>query len=214
MDIARQGASNQDEATFPLVHRSVYFSAARYPARPYGERARAGRKLAGSESILPSCVWTGRGIIHCSTALPIHPFIPPPFMILRSLPRPQRQLQAALSSLTPSKQRCAAVTNTSLHQRSSPAAQRDEWERPGVSARRGLATQPTGFEGHRLPALPHDATYAEHGVDGFLSPEGFDLAWTQYQSMMIEKLNTMTISMRRGLPSEYMSDLGCLSRAC
>jgi superoxide dismutase, Fe-Mn family len=39
----------------------------------------------------------------------------------------------------------------------------------------------------------------EHGVDGFLSPEGFDLAWTQYQSMMLEKLNYMTFGMQRAL---------------
>jgi superoxide dismutase, Fe-Mn family len=66
-----------------------------------------------------------------------------------------------------------------------------------MPARRGLATDATGFEGHQIPALPHDETYAEHGVDGLLSPEGFDLAWTQYQSMMIEKLNIMTMGMPR-----------------
>ncbi len=113
---------------------------------------------------------------------------PPSFMILRSLRRPQRQLQAAFSSITASacKQRSTVPSKTAL----LPAC-----SHLPSSARRGLATQPTGFEGHRIPTLPHDETYAEHGVDGFLSPEGYDLAWTQYQSMMIEKLNTLTMGM-------------------
>jgi len=103
-------------------------------------------------------------------------------MILRALSRPQRQLSIALSLIGPS---C------------SPARPPAPWKHLCVSARRGLINQPTGFEGHRLPTLPHDETYGEHGVDNFLSPEGFDLAWTQYQSMMIEKLNAMTIGMLR-----------------
>ncbi len=141
-------------------------------------------------------------------------FTPPSFMILRSLCRPQRQLQAVFSSITASacKQRSPAASKTVLLPRCSHLPS---------SARRGLATQPTGFEGHRLPTLPHDETYSEHGVDGFLSPEGYDLAWTQYQSMMIEKLNTMTMGMPRclllyqnpdqGAPSIYL--LTCSSKA-
>jgi superoxide dismutase, Fe-Mn family len=51
-----------------------------------------------------------------------------------------------------------------------------------------------------LPDLVHGDTYGEHGIDGFISPEGFDLAWTQYQSMMLEKVNVYTYGMLRGAP--------------
>lgn len=52
------------------------------------------------------------------------------------------------------------------------------------SSRRGLRT---------LPMLRHNFS---DGVPGLLSPAGFDMAWTQYQSLMIEKLNTLTAGMR------------------
>jgi hypothetical protein len=127
-------------------------------------------------------------------------FTPPSFMILRSLPRPQRQLRLAFSSsssVTSCRQGYATTTNTFQRPRCSPAPSRTGWKHQAVSARRGLATHQMGFEGHRLPALPHDEIYSEHGVDGLLSPEGYDLAWTQYQSMMIEKLNLLTVGMQQ-----------------
>ncbi|KAL1976691.1 hypothetical protein VTN31DRAFT_2973 [Thermomyces dupontii] len=45
---------------------------------------------------------------------------------------------------------------------------------------------------HRVPQLTHDAYFKEHGVPDLLSPEGFDFAWTQYQGLMVEKLNLLT----------------------
>jgi Fe-Mn family superoxide dismutase len=33
------------------------------------------------------------------------------------------------------------------------------------------------------------------GVPGLLSPAGFDMAWTQYQSLMLEKLSNLTAGM-------------------
>ncbi|TVY84428.1 Mitochondrial 37S ribosomal protein S26 [Lachnellula suecica] len=42
---------------------------------------------------------------------------------------------------------------------------------------------------HKLPILQHE--YRD-GVPGLLSAAAFDLAWTQYQSLMIEKLNALT----------------------
>jgi Fe-Mn family superoxide dismutase len=42
---------------------------------------------------------------------------------------------------------------------------------------------------HHIPPLPHDF---RDGVPGLLSPEGFDMAWTQYMTLMLEKLNSLT----------------------
>ncbi|KAF4636091.1 hypothetical protein G7Y89_g1987 [Cudoniella acicularis] len=42
---------------------------------------------------------------------------------------------------------------------------------------------------HRVPLLAHEFS---KGVPGLLSPSGFDVAWTQYQKLMIDKLNLLT----------------------
>ncbi len=39
---------------------------------------------------------------------------------------------------------------------------------------------------HYVPPLPHDF---RGGVPGLLSAEGFDIAWTQYMTVTLEKLN-------------------------
>jgi Fe-Mn family superoxide dismutase len=41
----------------------------------------------------------------------------------------------------------------------------------------------------QVPSLGTDYT---DGVPGLLSPAAFDMAWTQYQSLMVEKLNVLT----------------------
>lgn len=41
---------------------------------------------------------------------------------------------------------------------------------------------------HALPPLAHDFN---DGIPGLLSADGFDMAWTQYQGLMLEKLNAM-----------------------
>ncbi|QUC17762.1 uncharacterized protein UV8b_02003 [Ustilaginoidea virens] len=50
-----------------------------------------------------------------------------------------------------------------------------------VHARRSL---------HRVPTLPHD--YSQGGVPNLMSPGGFALAWSDYMSLMVEKLNALT----------------------
>ncbi|SLM36220.1 fe superoxide dismutase [Lasallia pustulata] len=45
---------------------------------------------------------------------------------------------------------------------------------------------------HQVPQLTHGATFAKDGVEGVLSPGGFDIAWTQYQGHMVHKLNQLT----------------------
>lgn len=45
---------------------------------------------------------------------------------------------------------------------------------------------------HSVPTLMHDF---REGVPGLLSPAGFDMAWTQYQSLMLEKLSNLTAGM-------------------
>jgi superoxide dismutase, Fe-Mn family len=42
---------------------------------------------------------------------------------------------------------------------------------------------------HHLPPLPNDF---REGVPGLLSAEGFDMAWTQYMTLMLDKLNALT----------------------
>ncbi|KAF6803398.1 superoxide dismutase [Colletotrichum sojae] len=41
---------------------------------------------------------------------------------------------------------------------------------------------------HYLPTLDHDFS---EGVPGLLSADGFDMAWNQYMSLMLEKLNAL-----------------------
>ncbi|KAK5256054.1 hypothetical protein LTR16_004115 [Cryomyces antarcticus] len=57
---------------------------------------------------------------------------------------------------------------------------------------------------HHVPALTHGNDFREHGVPGLLSPEGYELAWTQYQGMMVEKLNELTAGTRH--LSQFLSD--------
>jgi len=45
---------------------------------------------------------------------------------------------------------------------------------------------------HHVPSLGFEL---KDGVPGLLSPAGFNIAWTQYQTFMIEKLNTLTAGM-------------------
>ncbi|EZF23908.1 hypothetical protein H113_03512 [Trichophyton rubrum MR1459] len=45
---------------------------------------------------------------------------------------------------------------------------------------------------HRVPQLTYGTHFQEHGVPGVLSPEGYNLAWVQYQSYLVQKLNMLT----------------------
>ncbi|KAI9823735.1 MAG: hypothetical protein M1832_002292 [Thelocarpon impressellum] len=51
---------------------------------------------------------------------------------------------------------------------------------------------------HHVPPLTHDASFKASGVPGMLSAEGFDMAWTQYQGLMVDRLNQFTA----GTPDE------------
>ena len=42
---------------------------------------------------------------------------------------------------------------------------------------------------HQLPALLHHETFKREGVPGLLSPTGYQIAWTSYEGMIIDKLN-------------------------
>lgn len=107
-------------------------------------------------------------------------------MILRSLPRPQGSLVVARSRLS---RRSSTLTRTSPL--SHPLKTRPRWQAP-VPCQRHLATRPSVAEGHYLPRLAHDNVFKTQGIPGLLTPESFDMAWTQYQSMMIDKLNSLT----------------------
>ncbi|KAE8354481.1 Manganese/iron superoxide dismutase [Aspergillus coremiiformis] len=45
---------------------------------------------------------------------------------------------------------------------------------------------------HGVPQLTHDTYFKSNGIPEFLSPEAFDFAWTQYQTLLIDKLNLLT----------------------
>ncbi|KAF2090526.1 manganese and iron superoxide dismutase [Saccharata proteae CBS 121410] len=46
---------------------------------------------------------------------------------------------------------------------------------------------------HRTPAEhPHHDRFSTEGIDGLLTPEAYDMAWTRYQGLMVEKLNRLT----------------------
>ncbi len=38
----------------------------------------------------------------------------------------------------------------------------------------------------------HGAYFRENGIPGFLTPDGYDFCWLQYQGMLVEKLNQLT----------------------
>jgi Fe-Mn family superoxide dismutase len=56
----------------------------------------------------------------------------------------------------------------------------------GINARRSL---------HSVPTLPHD--YSE-GVPNLMSPGGFAIAWTDYMTLMVDKLNAMIAGKHKG----------------
>ncbi|KAL6230217.1 hypothetical protein BDW75DRAFT_77264 [Aspergillus navahoensis] len=45
---------------------------------------------------------------------------------------------------------------------------------------------------HNVPNLVHNAYFQKHGIPEFLSPEAYDFSWTQYQGLMVDKLNLLT----------------------
>ncbi|EON66696.1 hypothetical protein W97_05942 [Coniosporium apollinis CBS 100218] len=83
-------------------------------------------------------------------------------MILQRLSRQQNALRTAVSS-----SRCIAPSSASPPQR--------RWK-------------------HHVPTLTnaeqHD--FVRNGVPGLLSPDAYGYAWTQYQQMMVDKLNSLT----------------------
>jgi hypothetical protein len=56
---------------------------------------------------------------------------------------------------------------------------------------------------HRVPPLEH----FRNGIPGLLTPDGFQLAYTDYQSLMLEKLNALTAGM-------FSCALRLISAAC
>ena len=45
---------------------------------------------------------------------------------------------------------------------------------------------------HDVPTLTYHNEFAEHGVGGLLSRDGYKIAWTDYQSLMVQRLNDIT----------------------
>ncbi|KAJ5092944.1 hypothetical protein N7456_008805 [Penicillium angulare] len=70
--------------------------------------------------------------------------------------------------------------------------------RPGALRAASIQTPTSALSGfqirgiHRIPQLQHDAQYKQNGISEFMSPEAFDFSWTQYQSLLVDKLNLLT----------------------
>ncbi|KAK3113793.1 hypothetical protein LTR53_008571 [Teratosphaeriaceae sp. CCFEE 6253] len=45
---------------------------------------------------------------------------------------------------------------------------------------------------HHVPPLTYHETFTAKGIPGFLSPSGYQIAWTNYQTLMVQKLNELT----------------------
>lgn len=60
---------------------------------------------------------------------------------------------------------------------------RSRFPRIGLSVQRSFIRS---FSNHKMPGLRHDFTY---GIDKFMGPGAFEISWTNYQKLMIEKLN-------------------------
>ncbi|RAH64353.1 mitochondrial 37S ribosomal protein mS42 [Aspergillus aculeatinus CBS 121060] len=45
---------------------------------------------------------------------------------------------------------------------------------------------------HRVPTLAYGDQYQGNGIAEFMSPEAFDFSWTQYQTLLVDKLNLLT----------------------
>jgi Fe-Mn family superoxide dismutase len=60
--------------------------------------------------------------------------------------------------------------------------------RPRILPR--IALSPRSFRRsiHRLPPLEQ----FEEGIPGLFTPDGFRVAWTEHQTLMIDKLNALT----------------------
>jgi len=97
-------------------------------------------------------------------------------MIIRSHLRPQRILQAPFKAKV-----CDSKHRKSLRDPSSHHIQ---------------ASYVTRSRGHELPLIgPHAKEFNENGVPGLYSKEGFHIAWTDYQGMLVEKLNEKTLGL-------------------
>ncbi|KAK2810710.1 hypothetical protein FQN50_002753 [Emmonsiellopsis sp. PD_5] len=70
--------------------------------------------------------------------------------------------------------------------------------RAASTALSSLRLRPNARFVHNVPQLGHGQSFQEKGVPDLLSPQGFDIAWTQYQSFLVQKLNLLTA----GTPDE------------
>ena len=89
----------------------------------------------------------------------------------------------------PTTTRTSALVTT----RPQPAMLRPRLRSPRLAFGFGLrATANARRSLHRVPQLQHD--YSE-GVPNLMSPGGFQIAWTDYMKLMVEKLNALTVGM-------------------
>ena len=44
-----------------------------------------------------------------------------------------------------------------------------------------------------MPPLVNDITYQAEGINGVFTPEAYNIAWTQYQSHLVDNLNRLVV---------------------
>jgi hypothetical protein len=77
-----------------------------------------------------------------------------------------------------------------LRARESEHHQSSTMLRPSLVPRIGASCRIFRRSLHHVPRLSHD--FVSDGVPGLLGPAGFDISWTQYQSLMVDRLNRLT----------------------
>ena len=99
---------------------------------------------------------------------------------------------------------CPANTQTTLCTSTlpygSPLALTDySWQKKCLFAPK---TQRRGR--HYVPALTHGQKFARDGVGDAMSPDGFDIAWTQYQGYTVSRLNELTVGTAPSYPCQCL----------
>ncbi|KAL1303678.1 hypothetical protein AAFC00_007032 [Neodothiora populina] len=82
----------------------------------------------------------------------------------------------------------AAAAAAACRSASSPAAS----ILPRATIASSLRQRRERRELHQVQQLSYEKEFVEHGVPGLLSRDGFDISWTKYQALMMEKLNEIT----------------------
>ncbi|KAK5710168.1 hypothetical protein LTR17_019111 [Elasticomyces elasticus] len=97
-------------------------------------------------------------------------------MITRRLARP-------LSQSSQSAWVCPSCIGSPFASRQAAASILPQTRRQQPQQRRSI---------HHVPPLTYDVTFQQDGIPNFISKYGYKIAWTEYQALMVQKLNELT----------------------